>query len=175
MPNKKLTKAYWNSKREIISAATRGFNMNRDLPRMLYDAYPDLKAVKFGFCDKDDLNAWHAQGWEHIPLDIFDPDEFNKSDIPSRYGLKAEDGLVRWNENYLMIMGKDFRKDLTDARNQRSEELYHASVKNKKYASPSDPRQKEMLSYAESNLEGQRVQPTEDSPKPKRGRPPKKT
>jgi len=169
----KLTKDYWNKKEKIIQANVRGFNPLEDIPRMLQEAYPDLKNVVMGWCDEAELNAWHTQGWEHMPLDIFDPDEFNKSDIPSRYGIKNEDGRPRWNKNYLMIMGKDYRAKLVKARNDKSEEQYYASVQNKKYAAAEDPRRHEMLDYSESKLEGQRVQPSADS-KPKRGRPPKK-
>ena len=173
MPIQKLTKDYWNKKEKIIQAATRGFNPLEDIPRLLKEAFPDLKAVKMGWCDEPELNAWHSMGWEHMPLDIFDPDEFNNSDIPARYGLTVDAGRVRWNKNYLMIMGKDFREKLEAARNARSEEMYYASVQNKKYAAAEDPRKHEMLEYSESKLEGQRVQPTAESQKPKRGRPPK--
>ena len=73
-----------------------------------------------GRCDEPELNA-DSMGWEHMPLDIFDPDEFNNSDISVRYGLTVDAG-VRWNKNYLMITGKDFREKLEEARNARSEE-----------------------------------------------------
>ena len=177
MPNKKLTKAYWNSKLDIIESSVKGWNPQKMLPRHLQEAYPDLKAVSFGFFSADDLQERHSVGWELMSTDLFDVDEFNKSDIPARFGLVVKDGAIMWRDNYLMIMGKDYRKQLVKARHDHHEEQYSASIRNKKYTAPSDPRGKEMSQYAESKLDEsvEVVKPTGDSVAPKRGpgRPPK--
>jgi len=169
----KLTKEYWNSKKEIINAAARGFNMMQDLPRMLQDAYPDLKSVTFGFFSKDDLQYMHAVGWEMLDETFFDVDEFNKSDIPARFGLVTDKGGIMWNDNYLMVMGKGFREDYLNAVHERSDEMYQKSVDGKKYVAPGDPRAAEMAEYSESKLETYRAQPS-GAAKRGPGRPKKK-
>ena len=169
----KLTKEFWNSKSEIIEAAVRGWNPLMRLPVLLKEAYPDLRVVDFGFCQDDDMPEWMSQGWIPLSPDHFDIDEFNSSDIPARFGLRDVGGVIKWRKNTLMVMGKDFRSDLVDARNRHSDEMYYKSVEGKKYAAAEDPRKNEMIDYSESKLEGQRVQPTQSAQK-KRGRPPKK-
>lgn len=178
MPNKKLTKAYWNSKLDIIESSTKGWNPQKMLPKHLQEAYPDLKAVTFGFFSAGDLQERHSIGWELMGTDLFDVDEFNKSDIPARFGLTVKGGAIMWRENYLMIMGKDYRKQFMQAQHNHHEEQYAASIHNKKYTAPSDPRGKEMSKYAESKLDEsiEIVKPDGNSPAPKRGprKPPKK-
>lgn len=169
----KLTKEFWNSKSEIIEAAVKGWNPLMRLPVLLKEAYPDLKIVDFGFCSESDMPEWMSQGWIPLSPEHFDVDEFNKSDIPARFGLRDVGGVIKWRNNTLMVMGKEFREELQDARNDHHEQYYNDAVKDRGYAAPQDPRREEMLSYSESKLERQRVQPTDDSPKPKRGRPPK--
>ena len=169
----KLTKEFWNSKSEIIEAAVKGWNPLMRLPALLKEAYPDLKIVDFGFCSEGDMPEWMSQGWIPLSPDHFDIDEFNNSDIPARFGLRDVGGVIKWRDNTLMVMGKDFREDLKAARNRHSEDVYSASIMDKAYTAPQDPRKEEMAKYAESKVESSRVQPTSDSPKPKRGRPPK--
>ena len=169
----KLTKEFWNSKSEIIEAAVKGWNPLMRLPALLKEAYPDLKIVDFGFCSDGDMPEWMSQGWIPLSPDHFDIDEFNNSDIPARFGLRDVGGVIKWRDNTLMVMGKDFREDLKAARNKHSDEVYNASIMDKAYTAPQDPRKEEMAKYAESKVESSRVQPTSDSPKPKRGRPPK--
>jgi len=153
MAHKLLTKSYWNSKSEIIEAANRGFNMQQMLPRMLQEAYPDLKSLKFGFCSEEDMPEWQSQGWRPIPPELFDVEEFNASSIPARFGLNESGGLIKWRHNYLMVMGKDFRAALMDARHQQHENYYEKSVGDRRYVAPEDPRRKDMLEVAESTLE----------------------
>lgn len=159
MAYQKLTKEYWNSKREIIEAASRGFNMLQDLPRLLKEAFPDLKSLDFGFFIKSDLPERHAMGWEMLNKDFFDPDEWNNSSIPERFGIVDEGGALRWNNNYLMVMGKDFRTELLDTVNERNDRLYQQAVDGKKYVAPGDPRASEMAEYSGSKLETYRAQP----------------
>lgn len=171
MAHKLLTKEYWNSKSEIIEAAAKGFNMMQDLPRLLQEAYPDLKSVTFGFCSKSDMPEWQAMGWKPCPTDLFDVAEFNSSDIPDRFGLVDVGGVIKWRDNYLMIMGKDFRADLQDAIHRRSDEMYQRSVDDKRHTLPGDPRANEMADYANSKLETYRAQPKDAKRGP--GRPKK--
>jgi len=168
----KLTKEYWNSKKEIINAAARGFNMLQDLPALLKEAYPDLKGLEFGLFVKADLPERFAMGWELLNEDFFDVDEWNKSAIPARFGFVTVDGAIKWNDNYLMVMGKDFRKQLLNTIHERSDKMYQQSVEGKKYVAPGDPRAAEMAEYAESKLETYRAQPS-GAPKRGPGRPKK--
>jgi hypothetical protein len=170
----KLTKEFWNSKSEIIEAAVKGWNPLMRLPVLLKEAYPDLKIVDFGFCSDSDMPEWMSQGWIPMSPDHFEIDEFNKSDIPARFGLRDVGGVIKWRDNTLMVMGKDFRDDLKAARNRHSEDKFQASITDKAYTAPQDPRKEEMEKFAESKVESSRLQPTPDSPRPKRGRPPKK-
>lgn len=167
MAHQKLTKEYWESKSEIIESAYRGWNPLQRLPVLLREAYPDLKGVEFGFFTDADLPERFAQGWELLSTDLFDPDELNEV-LPARYGLTVNGGRIKWSENTLMIMGKDFREQLIDARNRSHEDRYQAAVESKKYVSPHDPRGDEMSAYAESKLETHQVRPRGP------GRPPKK-
>ena len=167
MPNQKLTKEYWDSKDEIINAAVNGWNPLQRLPVLLREAFPDLKGIDFGFFSESDLPEMHAQGWELLSTDLFDPEALNSA-LPARFGLTSDSGSIKWRDNYLMIMGKDFRRRLKEARHTHSEAQYAASIRDKKYTAPSDPRRDEMDSYAESKLESKIVQPKRGP-----GRPPK--
>ena len=162
------TAAYWNSKSEIIEAATRGFNMMYTLPKMLKEAYPWMKELDLGFCSTGDLPEWHALGWIHLRTEHFDIDEFNKSDLPSRFGLTESGGVIKWRDNWLMIMGMDFRDQLTEARNNAHEERFQDAVQQQKMAMPGDPRGAEMSSASTSMFESARLQPS-DSAEAKRG------
>jgi len=155
----KLTKEFWNSKSEIIEAAVKGWDPIQRLPKLLKEAYPDFRVVDFGFSSEEDMAEWMSQGWIPLTADHFDVEEFNKSDIPSRFGLREVGGRIKWRDNTLMAMGKDFRKQLQDARNEYHEDNYRASVMDKKYASSQDPRRDEMARYAESKLESAIIQP----------------
>jgi hypothetical protein len=167
MANERLTAEYWKSKDEIINAAVHGWNPLQRLPSLLREAYPDLKGIDFGFFSESDLPEMHSQGWELMGTDLFDPEQLNKV-LPARFGLTTDSGSIKWRDNYLMIMGKDFRKRLRDARNRYSEDNYRKSIQDKKYTSPQDPRRDEMEKYAESTLESKVVQPKRGP-----GRPPK--
>lgn len=169
MPTEKLTAAYWNKKTEIIEASVRGWDPLQRLPVLLQEAYPELKNVKFGFFIEDDLPERHSIGWELFTKEFFDADELNKSVLPARYGLTDDgSGALKWRDNYLMIMHKNFRAQLMAARNAHSEEKYSSSITGQKYTAPSDPRGAEMAEYAESSLDSKIVQPKRGP-----GRPPK--
>jgi hypothetical protein len=81
-------------------------------------------------------------------------------------------GVIKWRDNYLMIMGKDFRAELKDAMHRRSDEMYQRAVDDKRHTLPGDPRANEMADYASSKLETYRAQPMDSKRGP--GRPKKK-
>jgi hypothetical protein len=117
MANQKLTKEYWEKKDELIQAAVRGWNPIQRIPVLLREAYADLKGIDFGFFVEADIPERMSMGWEFLSKDMFDADELN-SVLPARYGIEEVGGRFKWQNNYLMIMGKDFRKRLIAARNQ---------------------------------------------------------
>jgi hypothetical protein len=177
MPNEKLTAAYWNSKTEIIEAATQGWNPLDRLPKLLKEAFSYLKNVEFGFFSESDLPEMFSQGWELFTKDMFDADEFNKSVIPARYGLTDDgSGALKWRDNYLMIMGKDFRNQLMASRHAKHEDQFVKSIEERKFTMKGDPQAEEMAKYSESKYETKTIKPTGKTPEPKRGpgRPPKK-
>jgi len=170
MPNEKLTAAYWNKKTEILEAANQGWNPLMRLPALLKEAYPELKGIEFGFFSESDLPEMHSLGWEHMTKELFDVDELNKSALPARYGLTDDgSGALKWRDNYLMIMGKNFRKKLLKSRNDYHEERYVESIEGKAHTMSGDPRAKEMAEYSSSKLESTILQPKRGP-----GRPPKK-
>jgi len=153
MKHKVLDRKYWNSKPEIIEAAYRGFNMQQMLPKMLQEAFPDFKALKFGFSSADEAQEWSSKGWEPMPLSLFEVDEFNASDIPARFGLTEKNGMVMWRDNILMIRGLELHKEVMAAQNQYHEDYYEKAVGDRRYVAPEDPRRNEMFAAAESKLE----------------------
>ena len=87
-------------------------------------------------------------------------------------------GVIRYNDNYLMIQPKDFRKRVIDARNESFEEMYQASITQQGGAPDQDPRKAELDKESFGEMETTRVQnvpreePKVEAPK-RRGRPPK--
>jgi hypothetical protein len=99
-------------------------------------------------------------GWIHLKTDMFDVEEWNKS-IGLRFGLVDDGGLVKFRENYIMIMDKTYRERLQNVRNREAEKDFSAAVDGASaYSHPSDPRHAEMLqlSREKSDLSTVRVQ-----------------
>jgi hypothetical protein len=172
MPLKRLTKEFWNSKSEIIEAATRGWNPQQRLPALLREAYPDFKHLDFHFCSERDLMEMQSYGWTPLTPGDFDVDSFNNSDIPSRFGVVDAGGMIKWRDNYLLVMDRSFRDKLIAARHNRHEEQVVQSVNDQRFAMREDPRASEMLEYSESMLETAIIRPSMGGePKRKPGRP----
>ena len=155
-----IKKSWWNNQSEIIEAAVKGFNPLKDLPRLIRKAYPEFKGVEIGFFVESDLAEMTSKGWIHMTKEHFDVDEFNKSDLPSRFGMTESGGALKWRDNWLMIMGLEFREALVAAQHQKHEDQYARAVEGKKYVAPGDPRAAEMSQYAEASLESAKVQGT---------------
>jgi hypothetical protein len=172
MAHGKFTKAYWAEKDDIIDAGVKGWSPLEQVPKLLAEAFPDFRNVKFGFFVKADFQHQTSIGWEFLTKEDFNPDTMNEV-LPARFGLEVlADGRLKWRDNYLMFMHKDFRAKVINARNQAHEDKYTASVEGRAYVSPHDPNAAEMAKHSVSKLETQQLSPASAKRGP--GRPPKK-
>jgi len=161
----------WERNEAVIRANVRGFNALRELPILLAKEYSWAKEYKFGFCDKDEIPEWRSKGWGHVRMEWLDTgaDTLNRA-LPLRFGITDDGaGNVRWRDNWLMLMPLTLRKEVVDARNRASEEAFASAVQNQRYVADGDARGDSESSFEERTV---RTAPTE-SPKKKRGRPPK--
>ena len=176
----------WESKdkQELLNTSVRGWNTLENLPRMLQKYCDWAKPLVFGFFTGEDVYEARANGWEHVQTGFFEGmDEYNKL-VSTPFGLIDDGGVVKWKDNYLMMMSKDFREDEMAAKHAAYEKEMSQVLKNHSYAHPADPRYAEMKRASEELSTGEtyRVQGTssnEDVPEPpsiKRGpgRPPNK-
>ena len=171
MAHGKFTKAYWQGKDEIVAAGVSGFSPLEQVPKLLTEAFADFKNIVFGFFVESDLQHVMSLGWEFLTKEDFNPDTMNEV-LPARFGLEVKaDGRLKWRDNYLMFMHKDFREKVQNARNTAHEEKYRSSIEGRAYVSPHDPRGAEMSKHSVSKLETQRVSPASAKRGP--GRPPK--
>ena len=175
MAHGKFTKAYWESKEDIIDAGVKGWSPLEQVPVLLREAFADFKNLDFGFFVEGDLQHVTSLGWEFLTKEDFNPDTLNEV-LPARFGLEVlADGRLKWRDNYLMVMHKDFREKVINARNQAHEDKYKASIEGRAYTSPHDPNREEMAKHSISKLETQRISPASAAPaKRGPGRPPKK-
>lgn len=129
----------WNKHAEILNAGLKGFNALTKIPEFMKKEIPELRRFKFGFASDNEVPEWHSMGWVHLETHMFDVEEWNKS-IGLRFGLTAVDGLIKYRENYIMIMDKDYRKRLETVRIDETEREFSASVEDaSSYAHPEDP------------------------------------
>ena len=113
----------WRKKDIISSAGTKGWNPLHDLPELLWEAIPDLQQFIIGHCSEDDIPTWKTIGWVHMRRDHFEVDNFNEA-IGLGLGLDDSSGVIKFRDNFLMIMPKDYRKRVTDKRNEVFEDSY---------------------------------------------------
>lgn len=163
----------WEKDEAILASGTKGFNVLTELPRLLSKHYPWLQDFRIGFCDKNQLQHWGSIGWAFLRTEHFEIDNFNQA-VGLRFGLVDDGGNIKFRDNYLMIMPKDFRKRQINMRNEEADRMISAQTEGQKYVSPADPRGQELLGredmvYATSDERVIKVAPTED--KPTRGRP----
>jgi len=170
----------WEKYEEVINAGTQGWNPLQRLPKLLEKEYKWMRDFNVGFCSEADLSHWRSIGWEHLKTEHFNIDNFNNA-IALRFGLTDDAGLIKYNDNWLMIQPKDFRERVLKARNDSFEEMYAQSVTAQGGAPDADPRKDELDRLSGGKLESYKVQnvpqdtSTEETPAPKRrGRPPKK-
>jgi hypothetical protein len=173
MPNHPST-SDWKKYEEVINAGVQGWNPLQRLPVLLEKEYPWMRKFNVGFCSESDLSHWRTLGWEHLRTEHFDIDNFNAA-IALRFGLTDDGGVIKYNNNWLMIQPKDFRKRVIQSRNDAFEDFYKKTTSSQGGAPEQDPRKRELDALSGSKLEETRVrteQKEEEKPK-RRGRPPK--
>lgn len=174
MANSKFSKSYWEAKDDIIAAGVSGFSPLEQVPTLLKEAFADFANLEFGFFVESDLQHVMSIGWEFLTKSDFNPDTLNEV-LPARFGLEeVGDGRLKWRDNFLMFMHKDFREKVIAARHAAHEDQYTSSVEGRAYTSPHDPNAKEMAQHSVSKLVTQRVSPASAAKKRGPGRPPKK-
>lgn len=168
----------WKKHDKILNAGLKGFNALTEIPKAIKAEMPDFKRFKFGFFSGNDVPEMHSMGWVHLESHMFDVEEWNKA-VGLRFGLTNTEGLVKYRENYIMIMDMTYRKRLENVRIDESERELATSLEGvSSYAHPSDSRYGEMKAASKDlgGVELTRVQaegqaPSGAEPK-KRGRPP---
>jgi hypothetical protein len=171
----------WEQSDELLNAGTKGWNALDRLPQLLYKNFPWTREFIFGFFVEDDLGLAGSKGWVHVKPDAFDVNDWN-STVGLRYAFSDVGGVLKFRENYLMYMPKDFRRRQVERQNQAYEDDVAGSLENLSYAHPDDPEYSRMKRQARdlSSAEVYRVQDTglpdrieDDSTeeKPRRGRP----
>ena len=161
----------WKRHDEIINAGSKGFNHLDALPKIIPEEYPWLKDFKMGFCDGE-IPLWTTLGWQHLKTEHFDTDSFNQA-IALRFGLTDDGGLIKYMNNYIMIIPKDLREKQMAARHRESERLYSAQAEGQKYVIEDDPRAAEFINNENVKSEYESTVINTGSEPPKRGRPPK--
>jgi hypothetical protein len=152
MPNPKASD--WEKHEELLDAGTRGWNPLQRLPRMLEENFEWAKEFVFGFFHGDDVHEAGSFGWAHVRTEHFDVTNFNTA-VGTRFGLIDDAGVVKWRDNYLMMMPKDFRRRQLDKRHEEYQSGAASALEGAAYAHPSDPRYDEMLKASRELSEGE--------------------
>jgi hypothetical protein len=120
-----IDRSQWLNRKSINMASTRGFNPLVEIPKLLYEAYPNLRDLEFGFFIREDIPARRIDGWDFLTPDEFpDWQEFNNA-IGLRFGMVLDaDNHFKVKENYVMVMGRDYRASYLHAIQQQSERAY---------------------------------------------------
>lgn len=162
-------------KQELLNSGVKGWNPLMRLPALLKKNFEWAKPLTFGFFSGSDVDEARSYGWEHVQTSFFDMDDFNKH-VAIPFGLIDSGGIIKWRDNYLMMMSEKFREEQMKARHEAYLESTNESLRQGAYAHPDDPRYEEMKAAAEEMSEGEsyRVQTgSGQEDKPRRGRPPK--
>lgn len=166
----------WLKYGSIRNSGFKGFNILTELPKLMSEEIDWMADFQLGFCSEADMPSWTSQGWVPLRKEHFEIEHFNAA-VGLRFGLTDTDGIIRSDENVLMIMPKEYRKMLEDKRNQDFEEYYARTMSDQTYVVPEDPRRAEILeTFADSTFEETLNVATEEpkrevEAKPKRGRP----
>jgi hypothetical protein len=120
--------AQWRDDAEIANAGTQGWNPLAHLEDLLHRNIPGIRPFKIGHCTESDLPTWGSIGWVHLKREQFKVDNFNEA-VGFGLGLSDETGVIKFNDNYIMIMPKDYRRRVQDKRNEIFEESLNRIAK----------------------------------------------
>lgn len=165
----------WKRHESVLKAGIKGFNVLKELPRLLKKEYSWLNEYLLGFYIDDDVPDRRSLGWEHLRREHFDIENFNTA-IGLGHGLTDDGaGNLKYRDNYIMIMPKWFRKEMLDLRHEASEEKMARQINSQAYIPPGTKQEDIEECFSEVEERRLRVEPKEqaEKPKPKRGRPKK--
>lgn len=172
------SRADWQKHHELLNAGIKGWNALQRLPKILKEEIPWMKDFEIGFFSESDMAEMISIGWRPLLTKDFGEEGFKNFNeaIGLRFNLSDAAGMVKYRENVLMIMDRDYRKELVKARDQAFEETYKKSVTSRVSSIANDPRADEMESYSSATLDETRFAHDEDLPEgqvttAKRGRP----
>lgn len=174
------SRADWQKHSELLNAGLKGWNVLQRLPKILQEEIHWMKDFQIGFFSEEDIPEMTSLGWRPLMTKDFGEEgfkNFNES-VGLRFNLSDAAGMVRFRNNILMIMDRDYREKLQARRHEEYENYHDTVTRSKAYTHPSDPRAEEMEGYAESSLQEAHVVHSDNVPagqvvKGKRGRPPK--
>jgi len=154
----------WESKdkQELLQTATGGWNPMERLPQMLRKYCDWAKPLTFGFFSGEDVYEARSLGWEHVQTSFFEGmDDYNQL-VGTPFGLIDAGGVIKWRDNFLMMMSLDFREKEMRHRDEAYNDQMSKILQAKAYAHPADPRYHEMLRASEELSSGEvyRVQGT---------------
>jgi len=139
MANNKPSVKDWERNPAISRAGTKGFNPNEEIPKMLKAEFDWLKDFDFAMCIASDIPTALYGGWKHLLAEYFDVENFNAA-IGLRFGLNDADGVIKLEENYIMIMPTAEAKRVLDERNDAFEEHYEKVTRSSGiYTDKNDP------------------------------------
>jgi len=139
----------WTKFDAVQNAGTRGgFNPLRDLEKIMQENIPDLRVYNIGFFSESDVNEMSTMGWIMLKTEHFDVEDWNR-EIGTRYNLRTDGGAnVMYGNNYLMMMHKDHREKIKQARLDAYKKQQAIADNAGAYAHPKDPNRNEMLQGA---------------------------
>lgn len=144
--------AQWREDSEIANAGTKGWNPLQNLEALLHKNIPGLRPFKIGFCSDTDLPTWKTIGWVHMRRDHFKVENFNEA-VGLGMSLQDDTGVIRHNDNYLMMMPKDYRKRVQAHRNEVFEEQIERTKRAAGHVDPQDPNAEELRELAKKASE----------------------
>ena len=108
----KLDPTQWNPDQGVVLPGNRGFNFLTQIPKTFKLLFPQLNAFEMGFFIEADLPTRLSGRWERLNLkEHFSDEKEAKELIRRRIGCTIdEDGFLRYQDNYVCVMGKDYRK-----------------------------------------------------------------
>jgi hypothetical protein len=163
----------WKAEDSVLRAGVRGFNVLTELPRILKNQYRWLNDFEMGFFIEDDVPHMRSIGWGFLKKEHFDIENFNEA-IGLGHGLTT-DGTdnIKWRDNYLMIMPKNFRQKLVNIRNTMHEEQFTRDVEGGAYVPPGskEPQKQWIEEQSKEAFESAKVINRGEAAKP--GRKPK--
>lgn len=171
--------ADWKKYDELLDAGTKGWNPLARLPELLNREFAWTKEFTFGFFSEDDLTIAGSKGWVHVRPEHFDIDSWNNV-VGLRFALVDNGGVLKFRDNYLMMMPKDYRKRQIAVQNQAHEDAIAESARNAGYAHPDDPEYGKMMRAAQDlssgevyqvRADGEPERDEEAEQRPRRGRP----